>query len=281
MIFTDNSEDTQFILRIMRRYNLLTPEEEKILAYRIRVLHDKKAKDKLVVHNLRIVFSIAKKYTFGNLQVSELFSAGCHGLITAAGRFDERKNVPFASYVQKWIQKEILEFLDESCNMVHLPDSHLKKVSKMKKAICNFEQANHRTPNDEELAELMDTDSDHVKNLRILEAKTFSFDEPIKADEEDGACFVDTMESDVPSTDELLIRIDNMNFIHAEMMRTLGDEDMVRLFILCLDGPSPERDRLIQKLGYSETKLTKVFGNLCHKLRKNKNLFNLYQYGIA
>ena len=121
------------------REDMVTPEEEVVLAQRIRE-GDVIALDRLVKANLRFVVSVAKQYQNQGLSLPDLINEGNVGLIKAAQRFDETKGFKFISYAVWWIRQSILQAVAEQSRMVRLPLNQVGALSKIKKTSTRLEQ---------------------------------------------------------------------------------------------------------------------------------------------
>src|ERR1700674_4482123 len=115
-----DSQAVEKYLQEISKISMITPEEETILAQRIK-MGDQRALDKLVQANLRFVVSVAKQYQHQGLSLSDLINEGNLGLIKAAQRFDETKGFKFISYAVWWIRQSILQSLAEQSRIVRVP----------------------------------------------------------------------------------------------------------------------------------------------------------------
>ncbi len=115
----DQSEISSY-LHDVRRYQPLTREEEKITLQKIRAGCER-SREALINSSLRFVISMAKQYQNQGLSLNDLISEGNYGLIKAAERFDDGKEVRFLSYAVWWIRQSILQSLHENSRTIRLP----------------------------------------------------------------------------------------------------------------------------------------------------------------
>lgn len=143
--FIDTSEESiSHYLREVRKINILTPEEEIIVAKKVKE-GDEKAIEKLITSNLRFVISVAKEYQGQGIPLVDLIAEGNYGLIKAADRFDPTRGFRFISYAVWWIKQCIIQSLNEQSRTVRLPVNITNQISKIKKEMTKFEQENERT----------------------------------------------------------------------------------------------------------------------------------------
>lgn len=211
---SDRREDPhlQHYLQTIGQYDLLTREEEFALAKRIRE-GDKEALDQLVNANLRFVVSVAKKFLNQGLSYMDLIAEGNIGLITAAKRFDERREFRFISYAVWWIRQAIQKAIAEQTNTVRLPINRTQQAQRMKKAAQRVEQAHHRKATDEEVAGELGLTLRKMNQIRNASRPLASLDESVY--DEDGVTLAETL-TDPNHLDP------EQNFVSDELLAELG-----------------------------------------------------------
>ncbi len=190
-------------LQEIGRVDLITPEEEVILARKIRA-GDSHALAKLVKANLRFVVSVAKQYQNQGMGLPDLINEGNLGLMKAAQRFDETRGFKFISYAVWWIRQAILQSLAEQARIVRLPVNKIGSINRINRAFARLEQEYEREPSSQEIADLLEMVPDDVKESLKTNGRTVSMDAPISAEEENN--MYDVMQNpDTPSPDKNLI----------------------------------------------------------------------------
>jgi RNA polymerase primary sigma factor len=177
---SDRREDPslQHYLQTIGKHKLLTREGEFELARKIRD-GDKAALDLLVNSNLRFVVSVAKKFLNQGLSYMDLIAEGNIGLITAAKRFDERREFRFISYAVWWIRQAIQKAIAEQTNTVRLPINRSQQAMKMKRISQSLEQKHKRQVAETEIAEIMKLDIRKMGQIRAASRPLLSLDQPL------------------------------------------------------------------------------------------------------
>jgi len=164
------SESLDVYLNEIGRFELLTADEECILAEKVRE-GDQEALYKLIVSNLRFVVSVAKQYQHRGIALTDLINEGNLGLIKAAKRFDETKGFKFISFAVWWIRQTILQALGDQTRTVRLPLNQVSNITKLNNVIQSMEQQLERLPTAEELAEesgiAKESVEDYLVNARL------------------------------------------------------------------------------------------------------------------
>ena len=170
-------------LQEIGRVELITPEEEVILAQRIRQ-GDQKALERLTRANLRFVVSVSKQYQNQGLSLPDLINEGNVGLIKAAQRFDETRGFKFISYAVWWIRQSILQAIAEQSRIVRIPLNKVGTISKINKAHARLEQEFGREPHASEIADLLNMQESEVKESLSSSPRHVSMDAPLLQDED-------------------------------------------------------------------------------------------------
>src|SRR5687767_9731244 len=204
------SQSLEKYLQEIGKVDLITPEEEVLLAIRIK-LGDQIALERLTKANLRFVVSVAKQYQNQGLTLPDLINEGNLGLIKAAQRFDETRGFKFISYAVWWIRQSILQALAEQSRIVRLPLNKVGLTNRIGKAFQQLEQEYEREPSPEELATLLELDTDEVAATLGIGARHISMDTPLSEGEDN--TLLDVLEN--PNAEKTDAALD-----HGESLKT-------------------------------------------------------------
>jgi RNA polymerase primary sigma factor len=182
-ITTRESESLEKYLLEIGRVEMISPEEEVNLGRLIKA-GDQEAIDKLTKANLRFVVSVAKQYQNQGLELTDLINEGNLGLIKAAQRFDETRGFKFISYGVWWIRQSILQALAEQSRIVRLPLNKVGLTNRISRAYSQLEQEFERTPTTEELADVLNIETEEISATMGVAARHVSMDSPLSDGEE-------------------------------------------------------------------------------------------------
>ena len=172
-------------LRQSGKTGLLSAQEEQQLAQRSRA-GDQQAREKLICANLRLVVSIAKRYTRGarSMTLQDLIQEGNCGLMRAAEKFDPAMGYKFSTYATWWIRQAITRALADQDRMVRLPVHMTDKVRKVQQAVGCSRQENEETGLDYgQLSEMTGMSEETVEEVLQLADRTVSLDAPTGEDD--------------------------------------------------------------------------------------------------
>ncbi len=240
------NDPVKMYLKEIGRVNLLTADQETAIAKRIEA-GDEEAKNILISANLRLVVSIAKKYTGRGMQFLDLIQEGNMGLIKAVEKFDYTKGFKFSTYATWWIRQAITRAIADQARTIRIPVHMVETINKLTRVQRQLVQELGRDPTAEEIAERMDgnIDADKVREIQRISLDPVSLETPIG--EEDDSHLGDFIEDkDAMSPDQYannqLLRdeIDNV-------LKSLTDreEKVLRLRFGLVDG----RTRTLEEVG--------------------------------
>ena len=224
------TDSLQLFLNEAGRYPLLSAAEEVELAKLIE-RGDKRAKDRMVNSNLRLVVSIAKKYQGHGLPLIDLIQEGIIGLIRAVEKFDWRRGFKFSTYATWWIRQAVQRGVANKSRTIRIPVHIVEREQKIARAERDLIATLERAPTDEELAEKTKLNLKHVKEVRSAARTVASLDKTVG----EGS---DTAFGDLVAQDD--------SNIEEEVVVALGDDALHRA-ILTL--PPREQDVIRMRYG--------------------------------
>lgn len=178
------ADSIQMYLREIGKVDLLTAEQEVELA-RKKDAGDREAFRHLVEANLRLVVSIAKKYTGRNLTLLDLIQEGNLGLFRAVEKFDYRKGYKFSTYATWWIRQAITRALADQSRTIRIPVHMVETINKFAQIERQLVQDLGREPLPEEVAAEMGIEVDKARHIMKISQDTVSLDTTVGDDDDD------------------------------------------------------------------------------------------------
>jgi RNA polymerase primary sigma factor len=263
------SQSLEKYLQEIGKVELISPEEEVKLAGLIKQ-GNQAALDKLTKANLRFVVSVAKQYQNQGLSLPDLINEGNLGLIKAAQRFDETRGFKFISYAVWWIRQSILQALAEQSRIVRLPLNKVGLTNKIQKAYSQLEQEFEREPSPEELAELLELETEEVSATLGIAARHVSMDTPLSEGEDN--TLVDVLEN--PNAEHANTNIEHKESLKQEIERSMKmlterqKEVICYFFGIGVDHPMSLED-IGDKFNLTRERVRQIKDKAITKLRTN------------
>ncbi len=278
----DISDDSvRLYLREIGKIPLLSSDEEMELARRI-IEGDKKAKDKMAEANMRLVVSIAKRYSGRGLDFLDLIQEGNTGLLRAVEKFDPDKGFKFSTYATWWIRQAITRAIADQARTIRIPVHMIETINKLVRTQRRLTQELNREPTMEELSKEMDMEPEKIEYINKIRQETSSLDAGIgrDGDEEDSVLgdFIedeDTISPEESATNQLLKEK------VAEVLSSLSDREqkIVRMrFGLDNGGKSHTLEEVGQQFAVTRERIRQIEAKALAKLRKHKDAKKLYEY---
>jgi len=181
---TGTEDAVRLYLKSIGRVALLTKEDEVRLAKRVEQ-NDMMAKNQLIEANLRLVVSIAKRYTGRGLTLLDLIQEGNLGLIRAVEKFDWRRGFKFSTYATWWIRQAITRALADQSRTIRIPVHMVERMNRVSRTQRSLSQTLGREPSVEELANAVEMSASQVEDILKLGQEPVSLEAPVGGDDGD------------------------------------------------------------------------------------------------
>ena len=259
-------DPVRMYLKEIGQVKLLSAEEEVELAKRVSE-GDQYAKNKLTEANLRLVVSIAKKYSGRGLHILDLIQEGNTGLIRAVDKFDWTKGNKFSTYATWWIRQAITRAIADQARTIRVPVHMVEVINKATRCNRKLVQELGREPTVEEIAKELNLPVEKIIEANRTAADTLSLDTPV-GDEEDTSIgsFVEDERTPGPADA-------TSNALLAEALKEILDTltereaDVLRMRFGMYDGRTHTLEEVGQIFGVTRERIRQIENKAIRKLR--------------
>ena len=276
---TDDS--VRMYLREIGKIPLLSLEKETELAEKA-MQGDQRAKDKMAEANMRLVVSIAKRYSGRGLELLDLIQEGNTGLLRAVDKFDPSKGFKFSTYATWWIRQAITRAIADQARTIRIPVHMVETINKLMRTSRRLTQELNREPTNQELAKEMDMDVEKIEYIQKIKQDITSLDAGIGRDGEEGeeSTLGDFIEDEDTASPEESATVQLLKEQVREILSTLSDRE--RKILEMRFGLNGTKSHTLEEVGLefavTRERIRQIEAKALMKLKKHKDSKKLHEY---
>ncbi len=254
---------------------LLTAAEETELALKIRE-GNKQAKKRLIESNLKLVVSVAKRYSGRGLPILDLIQEGSLGLIKAVERFDPDLGYRFSTYATWWIRQSVTRAISDQSRAIRLPVHVEEEIAALNRAQKALMQRLGKDPSPAEIAAEMNTEENYVKRLLLLARDVVSLDAPLNEDDESGLGGA-IKDEGAASPEKEIEKTELVNSINAALSSLEPREQIVlRRYFGLDDGIPRTMEEVGTQYGLTRERIRQILEGAKEKLKNDRNFMEKF-----
>ena len=273
-----SGDSIQMYLREIGKVPLLAAEEEVALAKR-KEANDKEAAKRLVEANLRLVVSIAKKFTGRSLSLLDLIQEGNIGLFRAVEKFDYRKGFKFSTYATWWIRQAITRALADQSRTIRIPVHMVETINKFQQIERQLIQDLGREPLPEEIASEMGESVDKIRQIIKISQDTVSLETSVGEDDDDSTLgdFIEDVKTVTPDkVAGLQLLRDHVREIIEELPPR--EQKILDMRFGLHDGVAHTLEEVGQEFGVTRERIRQIESKALEKIKQHSHVRKLRDY---
>jgi RNA polymerase primary sigma factor len=271
-------DSIQVYLREIGKISRLTPEEEIDLAKK-KDKGDKEAFRRFVEANLRLVVSVAKKYTGRNLTLLDLIQEGNLGLIRAVEKFDYKMGYKFSTYATWWVRQAVTRALADQSRTIRIPVHMVETINKLTQIERQLVQDLGREPMPEEISAEMGIEIDKVREIIKISQDTVSLDTSVGEDEDESTLsdFIEDVKTTTPDqTASLRLLRDHIGEVVKYL--TPREQKILEMRFGLTDGVNHTLEEVGLEFGVTRERIRQIEAKALEKIRGHELLRKLKEY---
>lgn len=276
-----SDDSVRLYLREIGKIPLLSADEELELAQKV-VQGDKKAKDKMAEANMRLVVSIAKRYSGRGLDFLDLIQEGNTGLLRAVEKFDPDKGFKFSTYATWWIRQAITRAIADQARTIRIPVHMVETINKLLRTQRRMTQELNREPSIEELAKELEMEPEKVEYVIKIKQDIHSLDAGVGRDGDDDSESVlgDFIEDEDAASPEESAAGQLLKEQVAGILGALTEREqkIIKMRFGLDDGKNHTLEEVGQEFSVTRERIRQIEAKALAKLRKHKDAKKLYEY---
>lgn len=283
--YDDIADDSvKLYLREIGKIPLLTAEEEFDLAQKIingSEKEQKKAKDKMAESNMRLVVSIAKRYSGRGLDFLDLIQEGNTGLLRAVEKFDPDKGFKFSTYATWWIRQAITRAIADQARTIRIPVHMVETINKVLRTQRRLTQEMNREPSVEEVAKEMDMEPEKIEYVMKIKQDIASLDASVGRDgDDDESSLGDFIEDEDRVSPEDAAATQLLKEQIAAILQTLSEREqkIIKMRFGIGGGSSHTLEEVGAEFSVTRERIRQIEAKALSKLRKHKDTKKLHEY---
>ena len=277
-------DSVKLYLREIGKIPLLSQEEEYELAQKIingTPKEQKKAKDKMAESNMRLVVSIAKRYSGRGLDFLDLIQEGNTGLLRAVEKFDPDKGFKFSTYATWWVRQAITRAIADQARTIRIPVHMVETINKVLRTSRKLTSELNREPTTAEIAKELDMEPEKIDYVMRIKQDIASLDASVgrEGDDEDSVLgdFVEDEERDSPE-DSAANQILKEQLSEIIATLTEREQKIIRLRFGIGGGRPHTLEEVGAEFDVTRERIRQIEAKALSKLRKNKDTKKLHEY---
>lgn len=276
-------DSVKLYLREIGKIPLLSPEEEFDLAQKIikgSAKEKKRAKDKMAESNMRLVVSIAKRYSGRGLDFLDLIQEGNTGLLRAVEKFDPDKGFKFSTYATWWIRQAITRAIADQARTIRIPVHMVETINKVMRCQRRLTQELDREPTVDEIAKEMSMDSEKIEYVMKIKQDIASLDASISKDGEEDSVLGDFIEDEDRETPEDAAATQLLKEQVAEVISGLSEREqkIIKMRFGIGGGKTHTLEEVGNEFSVTRERIRQIEAKALSKLRKHKQMKRLHEY---